>query len=518
MTHEPHRATPIRAPRHSKIPAICVASLVLVLGGMLASTASETLRPAPTVRVVPVVSASTDEIPSDRPASASAGSSVTVQAPGWIEPDPYYTACTALADGVLETIHVLEGEQVEQGQLVASLIKDDARLALDRAQAELDTARAELGSARAVLVAARTDWDHPVQRERAVETARAALDRTVAELAQLPALIDAERAQLERLQEDLARLENAQRSNAVNSFEVVIRSKDVARQSAVLDAITQRRAILEAEHDSRSAELRAAERDFELRVAERRAVDDAQSRVLRAEAQVALHTAHVAQGELRLSRMDIYAPISGFVQERVKLPGDKVMFMMDSVESAHILHIYDPENLQVRVDVPLADASHVSVGQRCEVVVDVLPDTTFAGEVTRITHQADLQKNTLQVKVRVIDPPTILKPDMLTRVKFLPSAQSTGESSATDERAPVVVTSATLRERDADRALVWSVRERQQGAGVARRVSVEIVEETGDLAHVRADLRPGDLLVADDTALSEGQRVRLAQLTSGGAK
>ena len=37
----------------------------------------------------------------------------TVQAPGWIEPDPFPTAVTALADGVVARVLVLEGQSVE---------------------------------------------------------------------------------------------------------------------------------------------------------------------------------------------------------------------------------------------------------------------------------------------------------------------------------------------------------------------------------------------------------------------
>ena len=140
---------------------------------------------------------------------------------------------------------------------------------------------------------------------------------------------------------------------------------------------------------------------------------------LRARAVVARATARRDQDKLRLERMVIRAPITGLVQRRLKVPGDKIMLGMDDPLSAHLLHLYDPERLQVRVDVPLADAAGVFVGQRCEIVVDILPDVVFVGDVTRITHEADLQKNTLQVKVRVIDPDPVLKPEMLTRVRFL---------------------------------------------------------------------------------------------------
>lgn len=36
------------------------------------------------------------------------------QASGWIEPDPYAVTATALTDGVLESVHILEGELVKK--------------------------------------------------------------------------------------------------------------------------------------------------------------------------------------------------------------------------------------------------------------------------------------------------------------------------------------------------------------------------------------------------------------------
>ena len=83
-----------------------------------------------------------------------------------------------------------------------------------------------------------------------------------------------------------------------------------------------------------------------------------------------------------------------------------MMLNTDNPNSAQAVRLYDPARLQVHVDVPLADAGKVSVGQRANIVVGVLPDRTFEGEIARIVPQADIRRNTLQVKVRIADPPT----------------------------------------------------------------------------------------------------------------
>jgi len=183
--------------------------------------------------------------------------------------------------------------------------------------------------------------------------------------------------------------------------------------------------------------------------------------------------------------------------------------MMDSPQSAHIVYIYDPERLQVRVDVPLADAQHVFVGQRCEVVVDVLPDTTFGGIVLRTTHEADLQKNTLQVKVKVLDPSPLLRPEMLTRVRFLPEGGTdAGVSSDSDPAAAVLVPADTLLGQGPERRLI-AIRNRREGRGTTHAVPVSVLGEEAGAVRVTGGLRPGDLIVLNpDPSLGAGRRVR----------
>lgn len=277
--------------------------------------------------------------------------------------------------------------------------------------------------------------------------------------------------------------------------------------------------MLEATVERLRAELQAAERHAELRITERRALDAARAAVARAEARLQAAEARRAEAALDLERTVITAPISGVVQRRLKAPGDKVMRGMDSVHSAHLVHLFDPTKLQVRVDVPLADAAHVFVGQRCEVIVEVLPDRTLRGEVTRITHEADLQKNTLQVKVRVLEPLPLLKPEMLTRVKFLPSdAGAAARSEAGDGTAAAgrVLAPRTSLAGTGAEPRVWVVRQRRGDRGVLEPVPVRVLAEEEAWVSLQGALAPGDLLAADPEGLRAGQNVRLRVAQDGG--
>ena len=48
----------------------------------------------------------------------------------------------------------------------------------------------------------------------------------------------------------------------------------------------------------------------------------------------------------------------------------------------------------------------------------------YCGTVLFISSEADIQKNTLQVKVAIPDPPDVFKPEMLVDVTFLAPERS----------------------------------------------------------------------------------------------
>lgn len=392
----PRGAARLRVHAAHWIPALVVVATLAVL----AWSAWPAVRPMRTVEVVQAVfdradveaTPAQDGFPTDAaPERAQRGGGRTVQAAGWLEPEPYPIACTALADGVVESIEALAGERVEAGDVVARLVDEDSRLRLRRAEAELSVAESELAVAQAELAAARTRWDEPVELEQAVEVGRASLAESRAELALLPALVDAARATLLRLEEELARAEESRARGAATEFEVIVARQHAAAQRAEVSALEGRGPLLEARVRRLEAQLRAAERNLDLRIEDRRALDSAGASVARAEAAVNRLRAQRDEAALELERMVIRAPITGYVQRRLKSPGDKVVRMMDDPASAQLAHLYDPERLQVRVDVPLADSAYVFAGQRCEVVVEAMPDTTFEGVVLRTTHEADLQ-------------------------------------------------------------------------------------------------------------------------------
>ena len=503
----------VPAPRRRLASRVALpGGLLLMAAGLMAYAARDTLRAATPVRVVPIV------VRAAQATSPAAGATTTVQAPGWVEPDPYTISVSALTDGVVKEVLVLEGEPVKAGQVVLRLVDDDARIALARAGAEVEIREGELAAAKAALEAAQREWDHPVERTRSVAAAEAMLAEASAELERLPAEIDAEQARTDELADAARRAEANVERRAVAESELVQTRLRLKAQQLLLGATKAKRPVLEARVRQFAANLNAARESAKLRIPERKALDEAAAAVRVAEGAVVQTTAMCNEAKLRLARTEVCSPAEGVVTARLVEPGSKLMLSGTEMRSAQALRLHDPHKLQVRVDVPIADAAHVGVGQAATIVVGVLPDRTFRGVVTRVVHEADIQRNTLQVKVAIKDPSPELKPEMLARVRLsVTGIPTTGPAAVPAASSQQVYAPLRLLQRDgtSPQAIAWVV---DKGRGVAVRRAVTIGEGRFEDWAAVSGLMPGDLIIAGDTArLADGQRVRVVGEDETGA-
>lgn len=455
------------------LPAALLGLVVLLLG----YTARSALWPATEVRVVPVVVKSTTQ---------SAGASI-VQAPGWVEADPYPISVSALTDGVVKDVLVLEGQQVKAGDVVVRLVDDDAKLELARAEAEV-------ADRIAALEAAQKQWDNPIERVRAVATAEAQVAELLAALEKNTAEIAAEEARMKERAVSARRLRQAFESNAATHTELEEAELRLQAQEAMHKFARAQHPVLEAQLKQKQAELEAARRNLELRIEEIQALASGK-------AAVALGMARRDEAKLRLDRTQVRSPADGIVMSRFAEPGAKLVIGMDDPHSAHAIRLYDPRRLQVRVDVPLADAAKVGVGQEAKIVVGVLPDKTFDGKVTRIVNEADIQKNTLQVKVSITNPSSELKPEMLARVRFMSAPEHA------DHTSNLVFAPERLIHRTNGGAKVWVV-DTKRNVAAHRDIKLGDARQDGWIA-VASGLFPGDLLIDDPSRVSEGTKVRI---------
>ncbi|MCB2156892.1 efflux RND transporter periplasmic adaptor subunit [bacterium] len=451
--------------------------ILLAFAILFAGSAADSLSPAVTVEVVPVV-----EHPAINRAAAPsdpASGTVVAQAAGWIEPDPFPVYATALTGGTVEEVLFLEGDAVTEGQVLARLVDDDARLALRRAQAE--------------AVAAEEAWEANIEAQRAASVATAGVREIAASLELARAERDMEMALLQEADRIHERRKSLLADGTISREEFDTTEASHSAQSARVRVVERRIDELGAKLDRAKAEEKAAQRRLELRTEERRRLDLAR---------VALDEA-----QLRVDRLEIKAPIDGVVMQRQVEPGSVIMTAPEDAQMSRAAELYDPAKLQVRVDVPLADAAKIGVGQPARVVVEVLPDRTFSGKVSRITNRADIQKNTLEVKVALADPAAELKPEMLARVRFLSVSESLGQGQAPGGRSVFAPAEAI----DGDRVWIVTEFDGEEGIAAERHVTTTGAQKEG-WHEIKTGLRPGDLVIVSAARNLEADlRVRTRQ-------
>ena len=418
---------------------------------------------------------------------------VAVQAPGWIEADPFDIFVSALTDGVIKEILVLEGDRVVAEQEIARLHDEEAVIEVARLEAQAKEHQAHLEKAKAVFQAAETEFRELIDLDQMVAVTRAEESRLAAVLAGFPAkraTLEATRAEKTDEYERKRRVveSGAVPAGAVERLRIRIQAID-----AQLEALDAEEDAARASREAAAARLDAAVRSRELMIDETLALESARVGIDIERSHLDGVKASLDTARLRLERCTIRTPVDGVVIERLTSPGSRVSFG-DGPHTAHVIHIYDPEKLQVRADIPLADAAKVGVGQAAEIVVDLLPDTVFQGVVTRFVHRADIAKNTIEAKVRIIDPSPLLKPDMLARVRILETGAA-GSTSTIRTRTRVFAPLDAVQD-----GFAWVVGDREGDRGIAMRRTVEIGERIADgWIEIVDGLRPGDLIIVDET-------------------
>lgn len=483
--------------RRWKTRVLVPALILLCFAGVFAYALRDSLGSAVHVRAVAVIT---------KAAAGGGPSGIVAQAAGWVEPDPYPFYASALTDGIVKEVLATEGQRFKAGDVVARLIDDDAKLALAEVEAELQHHFHDVCEYEAAVKSAQAEWDNPIERKRAVAANEALLEQTRAELAANVTEIAVETAKVKELEEQYRREKRAADQGAFPESTAVLTGLKLETQRASLKLIEAKRPGLEAKIKQQEAELTAARDQLKLRIPETRELETAHAKLAGELKTVETVKVRHQMAKLRLERTEIRAPREGVVMERLTEPGAKLYVNMNEKNSAQAVKLYDPSKLQVRVDVPLADAGKVGAGQRAKINVEVLRDVIFEGVVTRVMHQADTGKNTLQFKVSIENPRAELKPEMLARVQFLAQEKPGAKSQEPSLRifAPENLI------RTTPHAFTWIV-DKGRNVAIHRPVTVGTIKDNGWIEIVEG-LQPGDMLIDGEAyRVKDGQRVVLEE-------
>jgi RND family efflux transporter MFP subunit len=498
-------APSLRRPRHVLgrylLPSLVIAGFLAVV----AWAARESLLPSKPVTVVPVLTARTE---------ISQAGTPLFQTAGWVEPRPTPVIVTALAEGVIDKLLVVEGQEVKAGEPVALLIDADAKLAVQAAQADVRLRKAEVIGAKATFQAAKTNAEIPVHLEAALAEADAMLAQKETELSNLPFQRKTADRRFELARTVFGNIDKLFSSGASSMTRWLEADNELKASTVLVEELKTRETTITREVKALTAKVAAVRKRLELKTEEIRQFADAEAQLEVAEARLEQAQSNLEIAQLRLERMVVRAPSAGRVLSLMARPGMRLMGLAPAslYDASTVVTLYDPAMLQVRADVRLEDVPRVQPGQAVKIETPAAPDGPVDGVVLFTTSLADIQKNTLQVKVAIMNPPATLRADMLVQVTFL--ANATPKVKATDAEPLRLLIPRQLVETGEGGARVWIA---DQAAGVARLRAIKLGVMAGELVEVIGGLTPADRLISGGReGLSEGQRITVMGEDTGG--
>jgi len=150
-------------------------------------------------------------------------------------------------------------------------------------------------------------------------------------------------------------------------------------------------------------------------------LESAETAFLLAQARVAGAIAAVRVVEVALENTFIRAPFDGTILTKNADIGEIVAPFASSASSkGSVVTLADMTSLEVEADVSESNIEKVTVGQRCEIILDAYPSTRYSAYAKKIVPTADRARATVQVKVAFRDRDERVLPEMSARVNFFP--------------------------------------------------------------------------------------------------
>ena len=200
-----------------------------------------------------------------------------------------------------------------------------------------------------------------------------------------------------------------------------------------------------------------------------------------------------------LDSTEIRVPSDGTILERNVERGEMVTTSFVGAEGAKsfVVTLADLNDLQVELDINQNDFNRIVPAQECTAVTDAFPDRVYKCRVAEIAPEANRQKATVQVKVKLLVPDQYVKPEMNARVTFL-DAGTKQENTA--ETKLIIVPKRAVVDRESGKAVLVIA------DGKVQSKPITIQKEVGTDVFVSAGLVGSESIIVGD---------QLAQLKVG---
>ena len=361
------------------------------------------------------------------------------------------TDVARLVAGKIVEVNFDVGSYVQKGSVLIRLDDRDARIRLEQAEAQVE------------------------QQNKAVAQAIAGVRQAQVRLG----VKDGEGFNIETFSQVLSVKAN-----------LVLAEKELVRSQRLFDTGDLSRSALDQRRATRDALLGQLDEARSNAAVAVKAITSAETQVAAARSGVATAQTQVDQARKSLGDMVVYAPISGYIAERVSDVGE---YISPSVPNSKIATIVKTATLRMRIDVPEAAIGKVAVGQGISLQTSAYPDRNFAGTVARILPGLNVSARTLTVEAEVANGDGLLKPGQFATVRITQSKA---------ENAVMIPASAVKTEGDINKVYVI-----KDGAAHEHLVQLGLLEN--DLIQVKTGVAEGDLIVTGNlNELFDGVLVR----------
>lgn len=338
---------------------------------------------------------------------------------------------SAQISGRAQAVRVLEGQRVRAGDLLVQLDDAEARAAVSQAKAAVSQAAGRVEQLRRVGAIVTTE----------------ASRQTVTNLA--------------RAEAELARVEQLAATGVVARVDL-----DEARRSVE---------IAKAQNIAAEA-LRTATAP--------RGVDSSIALSALAERQAELSGAMA-----RLEQTRLVAPADGTILLRTVEPGYTVQ------PGSTLLEMAADGETQLVIEPDERNLAWIRLGQKARASADAYPQDIFDAEVSYLAPAIDPQRGSIEVRVRVPEPPGFLKPDMTVSVDLTVASKTR------------VLTVASDAVRGAATPAPWVLA--VAGGRIVRRNVTLGIRGEGRTEIISGLDEGAEVVLAPDATLLDGQRVRV---------
>lgn len=258
---------------------------------------------------------------------------------------------------------------------------------------------------------------------------------------------------LANLEARLAELKNGFRPEEIARAKADVETSKADLQNArvtldrtrklVEEGVVARQALddAQAKFDSSLARTASLQRTADLAVlgTRREQIDQMLGQIEQARGQLAF-------AETQLANTIIKAPVTGTILSRNVERGEFVTtgFVGDRGAKGYVVSLADLNDLKVELDINQNDFAKLDSRQKASITTDAYPDRKYDGIIDEISPEANRQKATVQVKVKVLAPDDFLRPEMNASVAFLAKEQP--KDSAAPAKPALIVNPTAVKD------------------------------------------------------------------------